>query len=119
MNNLRRDKKGFYLCKKEEDGRFFKAPILKKLNYQPTNSTGDILAYGEEYTMFLKITTNPKKARDFSNNDRCYIYVNPPKTHDKLCNNADYYVYGDPVITSNEGIVNLRKLSGDLIEENN
>ena len=119
MNNLRRDKKGFYLCKKEEDGRFFKAPILKKLNYQPTNSTGDILAYGEEYTMFLKITTNSKKARDFSNNDRCYIYVNPPKIHDKLCNNADYYVYGDPIITSNEGIVNLRKLSGDLIEENN
>lgn len=118
MNNLKRDKKEFYLCKQEEDGRFFKEPILKKLNYQPTSSTGDILAYGADYTMYLTISTTPQKARDFSNGDRCYIYEDIPKEYDKLCSTADYYVYGDPIITSNEGIIRLRKMSGDSIEEN-
>ena len=119
MNNLKRDKKGFYLCKKEESGRFFQKPILKKLNYQPTSSTGDILAYGADYTMYLTITTTPKKAKDFSNNDRCYVYEDVPEKYDRLCSKADYYVYGDPIITSNEGIIKLRKMSGESVEENN
>lgn len=118
MNNLKRDKRIFYLCKKEENGRFFKEPILKNMNYQPTSSTGDILAYGSDYTMYLTISTSPKEAIDFSNGDRCYINEKKPEVHDILCSTADYYVYGDPIITSNEGIIRLRKMSGDSIEEN-
>lgn len=119
MNNLKRDKKVLYLSKKEKDGRLYEPPIRKNLNYQPTNSTGDVLAYGEEYTKYLTITTNIEEAKNFSNFDRCYVYVLPPETHDKLCDTADYYVYGDPIITSNEGIIKLKKLSGELNEKDN
>ena len=112
MINLVRNKRKFYLCKKIADKTTFEKPIPKNLNYQPINSVGEMLTLGEEYSMYLKIKCSPKEAADFSDKDRCYIYKKPPSTHNPMCDDADYIVDGEPVITLNEAEIKLTKLSG-------
>ena len=113
MINLKRNKRPFYLCKKIANSTNFDIPIPYFLNYQPTNSTGERLTLGEDYTMYLLIRCTPKEAENFKNGDKCYIYVNPPTVHDLLCKNGDYIVDGNPINTLNESEIRLRKLSGE------
>lgn len=112
MISLARNKRTFYLCKKIENDTKFKEPIEKNLNYQPTNSVGEMLTLGEDYSKYLKIKCTPDEAKDFKAKDRCYIYKQPPAQHNVMCNDADYVVNGDPLITLNEAEINLIKLSG-------
>lgn len=112
MINLARNKRKFYLCKKIADNITFEKPKVKNLNYQPINSVGEMLTLGEEYSMYLKIQCSPSEAADFSDKDRCYIYKKPPLEHNPLCDDADYIVDGEPIITINEAEIKLTKLSG-------
>ena len=109
---LRRNKRPFYLCKKMPESTKFDKPILCYLNYQPTNSIGEILTLGEDYSMYLKIKCTPQEAAKFRNGDKCYVYNRPPQIHDELCKDADYIVDGDPSSTLNQSEIKLRKLSG-------
>lgn len=113
MVGLMRNKRCFYLCKKIKNTVNFEEPIKKFLNYQPRNSVGEMLSLGEDYSKYLKIKCTPKEAKDFNDKDRCYIYKEPSKPFDNLCNDADYIVDGSPLITLNEAEINLTKLSGD------
>lgn len=112
MINLKRNKQYLYLCKKITNSIEFEQPIKKHLNYRPTNSVGEMLTLGSDYSMYLKIKCTPKEAEDFKDNDRCYVYKQPPEEHDPMCNDADYIVNGEPLITLNEAEINLKKLSG-------
>ena len=112
MISLVRNKRTFYLCKKIADNTTFQKPIPKTLNFQPISSVGEMLTLGEEYSMYLRIKCTPNEAADFSDKDRCYIYKQPPKEHDLMCDEADYVVDGEPIITLNEAQITLRKLSG-------
>ena len=112
MVNLVRNKRKFYLCKKIANSTKFEKPIPKNLNYQPVNSVGEMLTLGEEYSMYLKIKCSPAQAADFSDKDRCYIYKQPEVEHNEMCDDADYVVDGEPIITLNEAEITLRKLSG-------
>lgn len=112
MISLVRNKRKFYLCKKVADDISFEKPKLKNLNFQPISSVGEMLTLGEEYSMYLRIKCNPNEASDFSDKDRCYVYKKPPLVHDEICDDADYVVDGEPVITLNEAEITLRKLSG-------
>lgn len=112
MISLVRNKRKFYLCKKIANSTKFKKPILKNLNYQPVNSVGEMLTLGEEYSMYLKIKCSPDEAADFNDKDRCYIYKKPEAGHNEMCDDADYVVDGEPIITLNEAQITLRKLSG-------
>lgn len=112
MISLVRNKRKFYLCKKIADDIKFEKPKTKILNYQPISSVGEMLTLGEEYSMYLRIKCSPSEAADFSDKDRCYIYKNPPSIHNPLCEDADYIVDGEPIITLNEAQITLRKLSG-------
>lgn len=109
---LKRNKRGFYLCKKIPNSTKFDKPIFYKLNYQPTNSVGERLTLGEDYTMYLKIKCTPNEASNFNNGDKCYVYKQPPTVHDPLCKNADYIVNGNPINTINQSEIRLMKLSG-------
>ena len=113
MISLQRNKRVLYLCKRIENDITFEKPKKKLLNYQRISSTGEMLALGEEYSMYLNVTCTPKEAKDFSDKDRCYVFKKPPIEHDKFCNEADYIVDGEPIITLNEATISLRKLSGD------
>ena len=113
MVGLVRNKRKFYLCKKIENSVSFEEPIVKRLNYQPRNSVGEMLSLGEDYSKYLRIKCTPKEAQDFEDKDRCYIYKEPSIPFDPLCNDADYIVDGSPLITLNEAEVNLTRISGD------
>ena len=112
MVSLVRNKRKFYLCKKTVDDIKFEKPKKKILNYQPISSVGEMLTLGEEYSMYLRIKCSPSEAADFKDKDRCYIYKQPPAQHNPLCDEADYVVDGEPIITLNEAQITLRKLSG-------
>ena len=112
MLSLKRNKRSFYLCKRIENSTEFENPKEKFLNYQPTNSVGEMLSLAEEYSMYLRIKCTPEEAKDFSDKDRCYIYKQPNNPFDVMCDDADYYVNGEPLVTLNEAEINLKKLSG-------
>lgn len=116
MISLKRNRKPFFHCKKLPD-TFFDKPIYKELHYEPISSAGERISLGIDYLKYLKIKCTAKDARDFKLGDMLYIYVTPPKIHDKLCDDADYYVSADPLIKINEGEIMLKKASGGL-EEN-
>lgn len=112
MIGLKRNKRKFYLCSKIPNSTQFNKPILCNLNYQPTNSVGERLTLGEDYTMYLKIKCTPKEASIFKNGDKCYVYKDKPSEHDPLCRDADYIVDGNPLNNINQSEIRLRKLSG-------
>lgn len=116
MINMTRNKRPIYLCKKKENSLEYNEPIMIKVNYRPTYSSSDALSLGNNYTLYQTIKCTPKVASNFSYNDR--IYLNKPIKFDSSCNDADYYVYGNPLITLNEAEVTIRKLNGDIDEEN-
>lgn len=117
---LKRNKQKLYLCKKYVENNItkFKEPIEIETNYQPVSSTGEMIAIGEEYTQYLKIEDIIEIGKQFSNGDRCYVYVTPPEEHDKLCKTADFCVNGNPLITLNSSKVSLKRLTGDELNEN-
>lgn len=116
MISMTRNKRTIYLCKKQKNSLEFAQPIELKVNYRPTYSSNDVLALGNNYTLYQTIKCTPQMAKNFSFNDR--IYINKPKEFDPSCNDADFYVYGEPLVTLNEAEITIRKLSGDLDEEN-
>lgn len=118
MNNLKRNKRKFYLCQKiEENGRIiFSEPIEVKLNFQPIESVktqGQLLEAGPDFTSTLIVYMRPSNGKMFHNGDRCYVYVEPPEEYDKTCNTADYYVNGDPKKYMNEYTIHLNRMKGD------
>ena len=115
MNNLRRNKRKLYLCTKYIDGNkiFYHEPIKLYVNYLPTNSEGELISLGLEYPMYLKIKTSIREKNLFHPKDKLYVYKEPPENHDKLCENADYEVYKEPLLFINEYEVMLKRLSDD------
>lgn len=117
MVQLQRNKRLFYWCKRyideETNVTKFKKPELLELNYQPTNSEAQVMALGTSYSKYLRVTGTGDEVKKISNKDRCYIYVDPPETFNEMCDDADYEVSGDPLITLNEGEFMLKKLSGN------
>lgn len=112
---LKRNKQQLFLCKKTVINGITKylEPIPIKTDYQPTNSTGEVISIGNEYTQYLRIKDIPKVGTKFSNGDRCYVYVNPPEKHDSLCKKADFIVNGEPLLTLNQCEVRLKRLTGN------
>lgn len=116
MVNMTRNKRPLYLCKKQKDSINFDKPIEVKVNCMPTYSSSDTIALGINARMYQTIKCTPKVAMLFSNSDRIYLQ-NPLSDFRIDCNNADYYVYGDPIITLNEGEVTIRKLNGEIDDD--
>ena len=117
---LKRNKQKMFLCKKyvDEDTGVtkYEEPIEIKTDYQPTNSTGEVIGIGKEYTQYLRIKDVLNVGKMFSNGDRCYVYVEPPNEHDVLCKNADFIVNGEPLLTLNQCEVRLKRLTGGVDE---
>lgn len=112
MINMTRNKRTIYLCKKKPNSIEFEKPKEIKVNCMPTYSSSDLLALGRNAMMYQTIKCTPKVAKEFSNTDR--IYFKKPIDFKSDCNDADYYVYGDPIISINEGEVTIRKMNGEI-----
>lgn len=94
-------KQCIYLCKriKSDEDRYregfalYRAPIRKWISVRPVSSEA-VLAAGGEFSKGSLIAKIPIAQNDFSENDRCYISVQPPEAYDKMCKAADYRVVG-------------------------
>lgn len=115
MNCLVRNKRIVYLCsKKEVDNRIiFDEPKEYKLNYQPLSTDGEIIVAGNEHNKRLVVYTTPKIAKEFHDNDRCYVFAKIPDEYDKNCSSADFYVDGEPLTFLNESHFYLQRMTGD------
>ena len=100
MRNLRRNKKKLYLCQIYGSNGIdkFKKPIELYEDYQPTNSSGDLISIGMSYPLYLRIKTNIIEKDLFHPNDRLYVYK-------------------EPLFYINEGEIMLKRLSTDWDDE--
>ena len=114
MRCLLRNKRLLYLCNHYQAGNkmLFTEPIAININYQATNSDGDLIALGLDFPMYIRIKTDIDVATQFHPKDRIYIKNSPPSTFDTLCKDADYEVDSEPIISLNSAEITLKKLSG-------
>ena len=119
MNHLVRNKRDVYLCNQtislQTNRIIYTEPTKYKLNYQPLTTDGEIIAAGQEYINRLVIYTSPKIAKSFHDKDRCYVFKEIPKSYDKTCSDADFYVDGEPLYFLNEARIYLQRMTGDGI----
>ena len=133
MRCLKRNKRPLYLCTVYEDNDIakFHSPIELKMNYQATNSDGDLIALGLDFPKYIRIKADLKYDGVFHPKDRVYIKASPistrtvvevglngeEETHteeyfDVLCKDADYEVDSDPRVSLNIVEITLKRLSG-------
>ena len=133
MRCLKRNKRTIYLCEEYQDGDIAKyhEPQKIKINYQATNSDGDLIALGLDYPKYIRIKADLKYDGVFHPKDRVFIKASPMLTRtvvavglngeeeeheeeyfDELCKNADYEVDVDPRVSLNVVEVTLKRLSG-------
>lgn len=114
MRCLKRNKRTIFVCNHYQDGNIvkFKNPVEIKLNYQATNSEGDLIALGMDFPMYVRIKANLEDKDIFHAEDRVYIMRKPSEPFNVLCKDADYEVDSDPIISLNSIEVTLKKLSG-------
>ena len=113
MNTLKRNNRGLYLCSRyvQEGVELFKEPVYYEINYNPTSSAEQLMAFGVNYSIYLIAKVLPEIGANFHAGDRCYIYAEPPETHDELCKEADYVVNGEPTSTLNVTEIKFKRLS--------
>ena len=112
MNFLRRNKRKIYLCEaiSENGVTTFSAPEELLVNFEPLNSAESLETFGLEYRDYLIIKCSKKIAPKFKSGNKCYVFVEPPKTSDRLCKKCDYMVYSEPSNCLNNIEVILKKL---------
>jgi len=114
MRCLTRNKRRLFVCNEYQDNEIskFKEPIEVLVNYQATNSEGDLIALGMDFPMYVRIKTDFAFKNIFHAGDRVYINNEPSKPFDALCKDADYEVDSDPIVSLNVVEITLKKLSG-------
>lgn len=115
MRCLKRNKRNVYLFEAYQDGNImkFRNPQEIKVNYQATNSDGDLVALGLDFPKYIRIKADLKYANTFHPKDRVYIKNQPNMLDfDALCKDADYEVDSDPIVSLNVVEITLKRLSG-------
>lgn len=114
MRCLERNKRTLFVCEHYQDEYIvkFKEPKEVKLNYQATNSEGDLIALGMDFPMYIRIKADLTDKDIFHAEDRVYITRKPEEPFDILCKDADYEVDSDPIVSLNSVEITLKKLSG-------
>ena len=114
MRCLKRNKRVLYVCNWYKDDKIkkYNNPIEISINYQPTNSDGDLIALGLNFPMYMRIKADLKYYNNFKAGDRVYISKKPTNDFDGLCKDADYEVDSEPLKFINSIEITLKKLSG-------
>lgn len=109
-----RNKRELYWCSEYEDNGISKYTKPEKihLNYQPTNSEGDLIALGMDFPMYIRIKADITDVNKFKAGDRFYVGVVPSIEFDVLAKDADYEIDSDPMVSLNSVEITLKKLSG-------
>lgn len=118
MNILLRNRRTIYYCEMylENGIEVYKKPKKVKINFNPTNSSSQVVAYGNTYPLYLKGIIMNSLDIKFKEGDKCYIYKTPKTTNtvDKLCKEADYIIDSEPLITLNSTEVSFKRLTSDM-----
>lgn len=117
MRTLLRNKRKVYLCKSfinESGATEYEAPKEYKINYEPTSASSQLLTFGEHYAQGLQAIVDLEIGKEFKEGDKCYIFVEPPSQHDRLCSDADYIVSVLPQTTLNQVKLVFTRLSGTV-----
>lgn len=115
MRCLKRNKRSLYLCVAYQDENImkFRNPTEIKVNYQATNSDGDLIALGLDFPKYIRIKTDLKYKDTFHPKDRVYIKNIPTAdSFNVLAKDAEYEVDSDPRVSLNVVEVTLKRLSG-------
>ena len=115
MRCLKRNKREIFLCNEYQDDLIskFHEPTPIKINYQATNSDGDLIALGMDFPKYVRIKADLKYNNTFHVKDRVYIKEKPDRNDfDVLCRDADYEVDSDPIVSLNVVEITLKRLSG-------
>lgn len=114
MRCLNRNKRTIYVCEKYVDNNITKFNNPKKIdiNYQYTNSDGDLIAFGKDFPMYIRIKGDLNDLKNFHREDRVYVNITPAKPFNPLCKDANYEVDSDPIVSLNQIEVTLKRLSG-------
>lgn len=114
MRCLTRNKRKLFVCNEYQDEEIskFKKPVEILVNYQATNSEGDLIALGMDFPMYVRIKADMSCKDLFNAGDRVYINKKPAEPFDELCKDADYEVDSDPIVSLNIVEITLKKLSG-------
>ena len=114
MRCLKRNKRKLFICQHYQDGNIikFKNPLPIDINYQATNSEGDLIALGMDFPMYIRIKCDLSCLDIFHAEDRVYINNKPLEPFDELCKDADYEVDSDPIVSLNSIEITLKRLSG-------
>lgn len=114
MRCLERNKREVYWCSEYQENNIskYKNPKQIRLNYQATNSEGDLVALGMDFPMYIRIKADICYQNTFKAGDRFYIGIKPNKPFDVLCKDANYEVDSDPIVSLNIVEITLKKLSG-------
>lgn len=119
MRTLLRNKRKVYLCKSFVSNNVtqYEEPKEFKINYEPTNSSSQLFTFGQHYAKNLQAIVDLEIGKEFKEGDKCYIFVEPPSQHDRLCSNADYVVSVLPQTTLNQVKLVFTRLSGTVTED--
>lgn len=119
MNVLLRNRREIYYCEMylENGIELFKKPVKVKVNFNPTNSSGQVFAYGNAYPLYLKAIVNNNLKINFKEGDKLFVYKNPPKELDKLCKTADYIIDSEPLVMLNFTEISFKRLTSDMSYE--
>lgn len=116
MRCMKRNKRQLYVCSKYEENGIvkFNYPQVLKMNYQVTNSDGDLIALGMNYPMYIRIKTDLKYKDFFKAKYRLYVGIEPSEPFNPLCKDANYEVESEPIVSNNVVEIVLKKLSGKV-----
>lgn len=109
------NKSDIWLCKKLTSTSWAE-PIKLRLNVMPTNSDGDIFAYGKDYPQYLRIKCTTSESNLIKAEDRIYFRKIPPLVHNPTQNNpkedTNYIVTAQPSVSLNVADIRLKYRTG-------
>lgn len=115
MRTLTRNKRVFYLCRRNPASasvKTFVTPVTISANFDIARSEVDIMTFGENYMNYARSNVDNVVGGLFTRGDR--IYLTEPSPFNSLCNDADYEVDGVlPSINNTEIVYN--RLSGSNV----
>lgn len=92
----------------------YAAPVRVLANAMPTNSDGDILAYGASFPEYLRLKGDLNASLSgVSEDDKFYFRKDLPETHDATqttTTSANFFVSSRPIITKHTVDITLKRI---------
>ncbi len=110
---MRINKQEFYWCKKNSNSSY-NAPVRLLANIMPTNSDGDIVAYGTSYPEYLRIKGDLNTELGLiSEEDKIFFRKAIPSTHDvtqTTKTSANFFISARPIQSMSTVEITMKRI---------